>query len=445
MNLSTRSFCLALACGLWSGSALVIQSQTYTFTTIAGSPGVNGTNDGVNVEARFYCPSEIAVDQAGVVYVCDFLNHAIRKVDPTSGQWQVSTIAGLPGTPGAVDGTNSEARFNRPCGIEVDGQGNLYVTDLYNHLVRKIAPVGADWVVTTLAGAAGLRGTNNGVGTDARFWSPRGMARDQSGGLYVADSATHIIRKISPEGTNWVVTTPVGEYPYYGFVDETNEWAEFNTPFSICAHPDGTLFVSEWGNHAIRQITRYGGDWVTTTVAGTGDPGNEDGSGSEASFNFPAGLDVDAGHTVYVSDQSNHTVRRLLREGNGWIVSTIAGLAGERGSIDGVGTEARFNKPWGVAVDSVGNLYIADYQNHTIRMGILQGVTPPVLHIVLAAGEIVLSWPSTATDYVLETGTSLEPGGTWEPITEGILVSGDSFVASRATTAVTALFRLRRQ
>ena len=212
-----------LLLSLQAASVSLAQSPPYVFTTIAGLAGVHGTNDGANSDARFYSPSELTVDGKGVVYVSDLLNHAIRKITPMGTNWVVSTIAGLPGSLGAADGTNSDARFDHPVGAKFDGAGNLFVADLYNDTIRKLAPVGTNWVVTTIAGLAKAPGESDGTNSDARFYGPRGLALDNSNRIYVADSANFTIRGITPSETNWVVSTLAGQPLIFGFADGTNE------------------------------------------------------------------------------------------------------------------------------------------------------------------------------------------------------------------------------
>src|SRR5439155_25107461 len=172
--------------------------QEYTFTTLAGPGGGPGAVDGTGKAARFNAPNGVAVDSAGNIYVADLLNHTIRKV--TQGG-EASTLAGLAGSPGSANGRGSAARFNQPRGMAVDSAGNMYLADSANHTVRKITPTG---VVTTLAGLAGSAGSANGTGSGARFNYPNGVAVDDAGNVYVADQFNSTIRKITPSG---VVTT----------------------------------------------------------------------------------------------------------------------------------------------------------------------------------------------------------------------------------------------
>src|SRR5205823_1347511 len=145
-------------------------------------------------------------------YVADD-NHTIRKVTPDG---VVSTLAGLAGSAGRADGTNGAARFNFPFGVALDRAGNVYVADQGNSTIRKVAPVGTNWVVTTLAGLAANSGRVDGTGSDARFNTPWDVTVDSAGNIYVADGGNQMIRKATPVGTDWVVTTLAGLGGNYG-------------------------------------------------------------------------------------------------------------------------------------------------------------------------------------------------------------------------------------
>ena len=164
----------------------------YTFTTFAGLAGVAGTADGTNSAARFNQPVGVAVDTNGSLYVADNVNQTIRKV--TAGG-VVTTLAGLAGNAGSADGTNSVARFNRPCGVALDSAGSLYVADCVNCTIRKVTPVGTNWVVTTLAGRAGYPGSAVGTNSAARFIWAMCVAVDSAGDLFVSDSKNNTIRR----------------------------------------------------------------------------------------------------------------------------------------------------------------------------------------------------------------------------------------------------------
>src|SRR5437667_1861357 len=199
--------CTLLALALFTLAVAVtrIHAQSiytpYAFTNFAAKPGFSGTNDGTGNAARFYNAGSVALDSAGNVYVADFGNHTIRKLTPAG---VVTTLAGSAGHSGSADGTGSAARFNGPATLDVDSNGNVYVTDYFNHTIRKVTPAG---LVTTLAGVVGVAGTKDGSDIVARFNGPIGVAVDGATNVYVGDSMNHTIRKIKTAGE---VTTMAG-------------------------------------------------------------------------------------------------------------------------------------------------------------------------------------------------------------------------------------------
>lgn len=421
--------------------------ERYRFTTFVGAPP--GSSDGIGQAARFNQPRKIAIDHSGNLFVADTGNSTIRKITPDGA---ASTFAGFPSATGSSDGRRDMARFNRPAGIAVDSQGNVYVADAGNRTIRKIAP---DGMVTTLAGLAGAFGIVDGHGNAARFNNLGGLAVDSQGNVYVTDGATPTnskdpIRKISPAGdvttvasgltiptdvavdtnSNLFVTdgrnrvakiTPQGVVSTfagdgsYGTKDGVGTAAQFNSPGGICIDSSGNLYVTDTSSHTIRKITP---DQLVTTVAGVSlQPGNDDGPASSAKFRNPAGVvagpngevyiadtynneirtiasqsvatlagrapigsadgsrlsaqfyqpsgeALDANGNLYVADSYNNTIRKITAQGD---VSTFAGSAGEAGSSDGFGSAARFNNPAGLTFDAAGNLYVADRGNQTIR------------------------------------------------------------------------------
>jgi sugar lactone lactonase YvrE len=330
-------------------------------TTLAGLAGSRGSADGTGSAARFSSPFGVAVDSAGNVYVADTGNNTIRKVTPSG---VVTTLAGnaaivdQSGNPigGYADGTGSAARFGSPSGAAVDSAGNVYVADMGNNAIRKVTPGG---VVTTLAGLAGSYGSDDGTGSAARFNGPTGVALDSAGNAYVADTGNNTIRKVTPGG---VVTTLAGLPGSQGSADGTGSAARFSSPSGVAVDSAGILCVADTGNNTIRKVTAGG---VVTTLAGlAGRQGSADGTGSAAQFSNPSGVAVDSAGNVYVADTANETIRKVTPGG---VVTTLAGLAGSWGSADGTGSAAQFYHPSGVAVDGAGNVYVADSYNCMIR------------------------------------------------------------------------------
>ena len=266
----------------------------------------------------------------------------------------VSTLAGTSDVLGSADGAGVTASFYFPSGVAVDGSGNVYVADLYDNKIRKVTPAG---IVSTLAGT-GAVGSTDGAGVTATFSSPSGVAVDKSGNVYVADTNNHKIRKITPAG---IVSTLAGT----GAVGSTDAIgaARFNFPSGIAVGANDNVYVSDTGNHVIRLIRNIEGQALVVTIAGSTSPRWEDGAGSYASFNYPMGIAVDAGGNVYVGDKNNRKIRKITPA---HVVSTIAGTY-QDGSADGAGVTATFSFPSGVAVDTSGNVYVADTNNHKIR------------------------------------------------------------------------------
>jgi len=312
-------------------------------STFAGS-GLTDYADGTGTAARFNGPTSLVIDASGNVYVSDQSNQRIRKITPAG---VVSTFAGS-GTGGFANGTGTAAQFDIPVDLAVDASGTMYVADSNNHCIRKITPAG---VVSTFAG--NIQGSIDGTGTSARFNYPNGVAVDGSGNVYVADLFNHRIRKITPAG---VVSTFAGNTQ--GYADGTGTSARFNRPSSLVIDASGNVYVADTGNHRIRKITPAG---VVSTFAGS-TFGYVDGTGAAAKFNTPVGLAVDASGNIYVADFYNHSIRKITPDG---VVTTLAGST--TGYADGTGTAAQFNNPTGVVVDVSGNMYVADYNNHRIR------------------------------------------------------------------------------
>ena len=323
----------------------------YTVTTLAGADSA-GLLNGAGTAAYFNYPSGLAVDASGNIYVADTYNNMIRKITPAG---VVSTLAGS-GKEGNANGTGTAASFFLPTGIAVDNSGNVYVADSYNNLIRKITAAG---VVTTLAGNDSL-GAVNGADTTASFDNPTGVAVDAFGNVYVADWGNSLIRKITAAG---IVTTLAGSGSA-GYANGSDTLASFNKPKGIAVDVQGNLYVSDWGNSLIRKVTSAG---VVSTLAGSYcNPqcgGFANGTGSAAVFNSPVGMTVDASGNVYVADKLNNLIRKITPAG---VVTTFAG-SGEQGAENGTAAAASFNFPSGVAIDPFGNVYVADTYNNQIR------------------------------------------------------------------------------
>lgn len=266
--------------------------------TLAGN-GKEGNVDGVGASASFRQPIAVAVDGSRNVYVADRDNHTVRLID-TSGK--VSVVAGT-GTAGFSNGPASSAQFNQPYGVALSlDHKTLYVADYLNHAIRAIDLTARQ--VTTLAGN-GTAGFADGKGGQAQFNQPYNVKSDARGRLYVPDQNNHAIRRIEPDGT---VSTIAGN-GQSGFGDGSRAEARFNNPTGLAWAMDGTLYVSDRNNHRIRAISPTG---TVTTIAGDSSAGYEDGPGQAARFNRPIDVVLTADGSLVVSEEGNHRLRKVV-------------------------------------------------------------------------------------------------------------------------------------
>lgn len=312
----------------------------------------------------------------------------------------VTTLAGQAGYPGSTNGNGNVARLNGPSAVAIDPAGNLYLTETGNSTIRKITSAG---VVTTLAGLAGNDGSDDGTGGAARFEAPQGLALDSATNIYVADTFNNTIRRVTPAGS---VTTRAGSPKLSGSADGVSTSARFNHPTGVAVDNATNVYVADSWNHTIRKMTPA--RFVTTIAGVAGSSGSADGIGNAARFIRPSGITLDSAGNLYVADSYNNTIRKLTPIGTNWVVSTLGGMPGFYGTTDGTGSAARFGNPNGVAVDSAGNLYVADFYFNTIRKGypppkilnpgFIAGqfrfdlTGPPGLSVIVEASPDLLSW-----------------------------------------------------
>jgi len=331
-------------------SANILNAQFVS--TLAGST-TSGSADGTGTAASFYYPTGVVADGSGNLFVADMLNNEIRKVVISTGV--VTTLAGST-ISGSSDGTGTAASFNWPYGVAIDGNGNLYVADQRNNEIRKI--VLSTGAVTTLAGST-TAGSVDGTGTAASFNWPSGVAIDSNGNLYVADQRNNEIRKIVI--STGVVTTLAGSTSA-GSANGTGTAASFSYPTGITTDGNGNLYIADQHNNEIRNVVISTG--VVTTLAGSTTAGSANGTGTAASFTYPTGVAIDSNGNIYIADQSNTEIRKIVISTG--VVTTLAGST-TSGSANGTGTSASFYYPTGVAMDGNGNLFVADAGNDEIR------------------------------------------------------------------------------
>ena len=329
-----------------------------TITTFAGTgvPGFSG-DGGPAVQARLNSPHGVAVDGAGNVYVADNWNHRIRKVDPSG---TTATIAGTGVSGFSGDGGPAvQARLNSPHGVAVDGAGNVYVADNWNHRIRKVDPSGTTATIAG-TGVSGFSG-DGGPAVQARLNSPHGVAVDGAGDVYVADTNNHRLRRVDSSGT----TATIAGTGVSGFSGDGGPavQAQLNLPHGVAVDGSGNVFIADTNNHRIRKVDSSG---TITTIAGTGVSGfsGDGGPAVQAQLNLPHGVAVDGSGNVFIADTNNHRIRKVDSSGT---ITTIAGTGVSGFSGDGgPAVQAQLNLPHGVAVDGSGNVFIADTNNHRI-------------------------------------------------------------------------------
>jgi sugar lactone lactonase YvrE len=292
----------------------------------------SGSKDGTGATARFNLPEGIAADTAGNLYVAEPASATIRKVTP---QGTVTTLAGATGAVGYADGQGAAVRFNAPSRLDTDTQGNLYVTDTGNSVVRKVTASGT---VGTLAGN-GTCGSADGRSTAAQFCHPKGIALDRYGNLWIADTGNHTVRRIDAAGN---VSTVAGSPGVCGSTNGPGGDARFCNPQDIDVDQWGNVYVVDTGNSTIRMINTKG---VVSTLAGqAGQCGAVDGSTKVSRLCAPSGIAVE-GNDLYIADTGNATIRRINLDN---VTSTVAGVAGQQGIVLGA-LPGGLNRPVGVA------------------------------------------------------------------------------------------------
>ena len=423
-----------------AAAATPAQAQPYTWSTVIGVAGRRGSIDGTNAGGLVANPTGLATDNAGGVYLTDAgTNNTIRKITRVGADYVITTLAGFPGPSGniSVDGTNSGARFMGPYALTMDTTGTVYVAENSGSRVRKLSQISTNWVATTLAGSS-MGPDQDGTNNSASFSLLRGITRDAMGRLFVTDGG-NLIRMVMSVGTNWVVTTVAGGAGS-STLDGTNTAARFAGPYGIVVDNSSNLFVAEAGGNVIRKITPIGTNWVVTTVAGlAGVSGSADGTNSDARFFTPKGLTIDPTGNLYVTEENNHAIRRIRSVGTNWIVTTLGGFPGSSGTTDGTGAAARFDTPRAIAVDTNGDLFVADFAAAVIRFGKFI----PSLQFTRSADQLVLQWPMLATNYVLETSGSLNTNANWSPASPPVAF-GEDFVSTNALYGTNSFFRLRK-
>jgi gliding motility-associated-like protein len=346
-----------------------LQSLAQVVSTVAGIQATIGSLNGDALTSTFNNPHGVEVDNNGNIYIADRYNHLIRKCDSNGN---VSVLAGS-GAVGNADGQGSQASFNEPWGLTVDVLGNVYVADTKNNKIRKISPSG---LVTTVAGTGNFGITDSNNPLAASFGNPTGIAVDQFNDIYVGDHLTHLIRKISSTG---VVSTFAGNRNYpnnHGLIDGLGQEAKFYRPYGIEVDKSGNVYVADEWNHAIRKISPSG---LVTTLAGNGVAGSGNGNSTNASFKFPWDVTTDSLGNVYVADGFNYVIRKINLNLD---VTTFAGTMSASGATNGPALQASFNGATSLSLSTNNQFFIVgDAYNQLIRKIELQpNVSVPTIY-----------------------------------------------------------------
>ncbi len=414
-----RQACGALAFGLLTAMAC-LPAAAQTISTVAGDGAWGSSNGdgGPATSAQVTNPTCVAVDSAGNLYITDVLSNRVRKVSVVGGI--ITTIAGDGGPRGfSGDGDlATSAELAGPNGVAVDSVGNLYISDAANHRIRMVNPSGT---ITTIAGN-GIQGFSGdgGAAISAELGNVRGIAVDSAGNLYLADAVNHRIRKVSTSGT---ITTVAGDgTPAFGGDGNLATSAQLNNPIGITVDNAGNLYIADGNNYRIRKVSPSG---TITTVAGNGIQGfsGDGGPATSAKLTTPDSVAVDSVGNLYIADSVGNRIRKVSPSGT---ITTMAGDGTWGFSGDGgPAASAQLSYPGYVAADNVGNLYIADGNNNRIRKITATVPDAPTSPSATAGNaQATVTWTAPA-----DTGSS--------PITSYIVTASDGVHTCTATAPAT--------
>src|SRR6185503_4198166 len=361
---------------------------------IAGIPGTYGNSGdgGPAYAATLAVPYSVAVDNAGNIYLGDWWNRRVRKIDANG---IITAFAGN-GTVMAGNGGDGIPALNASLhtveDIATDNNGNVFIADYARSEIRK---VDAQGIITTIAGNGLTSSDNYGVGDGgpavlAPLYTPMSVAVDHAGNIYIAETSSGVIRKVNPQG---IISTIAGR----GFYDQGYAGdggpalqAKLNGPTDLAVDITGNIYIADLGNHVIRKINPQG---IITTFAGTGIKGysGDGGTATSARLFRPFGVATDNAGNVYIAEDSNHVIRKVDING---IITTVAGIGIEGYSGDGgPAINARLSTPQRLTVDNSGNIYVPDWVNHTVRK--IAACANPVSSSVSISSSSTVACPNT--------------------------------------------------
>ncbi len=377
-------------------------------TLVAGNGAATFAGDGgpaTSASLRF--PKGVALDAAGNLFIADSSNHRIRRVDAATGI--ISTVAGNGSFGFAGDGgPATSATLNQPDGVALDAAGNLFIADFANRRIRRVDAMTG--IISTIAGngAATFAG-DGGPATSASLFSPTGVALDAAGNLFIADIHNHRIRRV--DAATGIISTVAGNgtATFAGDGGPATS-ASLLSPIGVAIDAAGNLFIADISNHRIRRVDAATG--IISTVAGNGAAtfAGDGGPATSAGLNRPYGVALDAAGNLFVADNSNNRIRRV--DATTAIISTVAGNGTRTFAGDGYpATSATLNHPFGVALDAAGNLFIADAFNNRIRR---VDATTAIISTVAGNGTRTFTGdggPATSASLYRPFGVALDTAG----------------------------------
>ncbi len=408
-----------LAAVMLPGVGEVAYAASGDISTVAGdgTPGFSG-DGGPAVSAQLNNPSGVAVDSSGNVYFADRGNNRIRKIDQATGE--ISTVAGN--------------GLTYPHAVAVDSDGNLYIADNGNNRIRKVDKTTGE--ISTVAGN-GVRGFSGdgGAATSAHLALPTGVAVDSSGNLYIADQDNNRIRKVDKATGTISTVAGNGGRGYSGDGGLANE-TSLNNPIGVAVDSSGDVYIADTGNSRIRKVDQITGK--ISTVAGTGRQGysGDGGPATSAQLTIPFEIAVDASGNLYFADYGNNRIRKV---DTGGMISTVAG-GGTSGSGDGgPATSAKLSSPFGVAVDSSGNVYIGDSRNNRIRKVEPLSSNADLSGLTLSDGTLSPVFSAGTTAYTASVGNSVSSVTVTPTVSDSsatVKVNGTTVASGTASGAI---------